>query len=722
MSEIFGPCFFGLSYEDDSLDDRFSKAWDLQKLYPFLTPALYPAPNVFVLWSLWMDRLGLDVLPPDSWVPVGVVGPLIVFGHWRGDKDVNSDCMFPSWFSGRCLIRKDYYDRILDALAENRIASRKGGFHAPERVVDWATSVALNGIQEALDYLFDHAYVADADLNVIRLAKQHGNTEGWPGGWLAAASYICNPENFPLVDVQDVSYPIELSGILKPSVVEEYKAVVFYETSSRYYVALPDPQNGSFESAFYTGIGDRELKDLCLVRTSRASVDTLVASGRKSLSNSKTLQSTYTDRDITGAFILDGAKLANFSPKMQNAGAEDCFAWVLYKALLDQAVDVHFEGAFGKGRIRFRTSSGMRVVTEFSSDMMRTIVAVGKRVAGMNIEDNRNPLDGRFTFSLDGKAYDVRASAMPLMNHPFQKLEFRLLASTVRPISDLGLETDHLKLFQKMITRPHGMILVTGPTGSGKTTTLYGALDEINSPERNIHTVEEPVEIILEGLNQHEVKDSIGVTFAKLLRMILRQDPDVILVGEIRDLESAEIAVKAAMTGHLVFATLHTNSACSAPSRLINMGIPSYLLDEVLIGIQAQRLVRKLCDGCKKPLRDPVILGKLEKLYKAAKLSDEFEAAKAAENFYQPGVCARCGETGFSGRLMVMELYPVLRKFASAIQRGITAPELQEMYFQEGYRPMFHDGLLKVSRGLTTVGQILGFSDDLLVGEYDDLL
>src|SRR6267378_904990 len=317
-------------------------------------------------------------------------------------------------------------------------------------------------------------------------------------------------------------------------------------------------------------------------------------------------------------------------------------------------------------------------------------------MAEMNIAERRLPQDGRIRVNLHGARVDIRVSTIPTVHG--ESIVMRLLqrSSVFLPLEKLGFPADTLKRFEALIKRPHGIVLVTGPTGSGKTTTLYGALDKINSPDRKIITVEDPVEYQLKGVNQIAVKPKIGLSFATGLRHIVRQDPDVILVGEIRDLETAEIAIQASLTGHLVFSTLHTNDAPAAITRLQDMGVEPYLVASVLEAVLAQRLVRRVCGACRTP--DEVSAADLDALGVVAPDNTKLFRGKG---------CEECRGTGYRGRMGIYELFPITEDARSLMLRRSSSRDIRQHAVAAGMITLRMDGWRRACEGLTTVDEIL---------------
>ncbi len=365
-------------------------------------------------------------------------------------------------------------------------------------------------------------------------------------------------------------------------------------------------------------------------------------------------------------------------------------------AISAEASDIHIEPFEDTLRIRYRIDG---VLYEQEAPPRRLQAAVTSRIkimAEMNIAERRLPQDGRIRVTLHSQRVDIRVSTMPTVHG--ESIVMRLLqrASVFHPLEQLGFPAALLKRFQALIKRPHGILLVTGPTGSGKTTTLYAALDKINAPGVKIITVEDPVEYQLKGVNQIAVKPKIGLTFAQGLRHIVRQDPDVILVGEIRDLETAEIAIQASLTGHLVFSTLHTNDAPGAITRLQDMGVEGYLVASVLEGVLAQRLVRRICPACRVP--DTPSQADLDAL--------GIEAPPGTELFRGKG-CDECRGTGYRGRSGIYELFTIDEDARSLILRHASTRDIRQHAIQRGMVTLRLDGYKRACEGVTTIEEIL---------------
>jgi type IV pilus assembly protein PilB len=371
---------------------------------------------------------------------------------------------------------------------------------------------------------------------------------------------------------------------------------------------------------------------------------------------------------------------------------------LLSQAVKSRASDIHIEPQEHSMIIRMRIDGVLRDMVPPARKMQAAVIARIKILSQMDIAERRLPQDGRFKIKASGREIDVRVSVIPTIYG--EKVVMRILdASAVNhDLNQLGFEPQLLEEFKNVLSQPHGIIVVTGPTGSGKSTTLYSALNYLKDPTKNITTVEDPVEYRLGGINQIQIKPDIDLTFAACLRAILRQDPDIILIGEIRDKETVEIAIKASLTGHLVLSTFHTNDAPSAVSRLMYMGIEPYLLSSTLNLVLAQRLVRKICDRCKKPMKPS------EEVLKCLKI--EGEKAKKSK-FYHGKGCSACGGTGYSGRLPIFEFLVVDNEMREKLVAGSSESAIRATARQKGYGGLLESGVGKVLEGLTTTEEVV---------------
>ena len=375
---------------------------------------------------------------------------------------------------------------------------------------------------------------------------------------------------------------------------------------------------------------------------------------------------------------------------------------IILEAVQKEASDIHIEQLQTHLRIRIRVDGVLQSLRQLPPEMHPSVISRIKVLSGMDIGERRKPQDGRFEMSVAGKDIDFRVSSLPASKG--EKIVLRLLdKSSIRlALRDLGLEGDQHEVLSSNLRKPHGMILVTGPTGSGKTTTLYACLNTINSVEKNIVTVEDPVEYELEGVSQVQVNPRADMTFANALRSILRQDPDIIMVGEIRDVETADIAIQASLTGHLVLSTLHTNTACGAVARLIDMEIQPFLIASSLMLVAAQRLVRRLCPHCRRPFEPP------------PELQEELRLDRigTGASFFRAVGCERCNGSGYRGRIAIFEMLVVDPDIDALIVAKASAGEIYRKARSGGMVSLREAGLRKAAGGITSLDEVIRVTVD----------
>lgn len=427
------------------------------------------------------------------------------------------------------------------------------------------------------------------------------------------------------------------------------------------------------------------------------------------------LQSVFSDRKGTSAEVmedlnevLDIDQVAHMFEEKSDLLASDDDAPIIrllnsifFEALKERASDIHIEPYEKEARVRFRLDGTLRTILTPPVQAAPKIISRIKVLAKLNIAEKRVPQDGRITVTLGGRAIDLRVSTLPSTYG--ERVVLRLLEkqNTQLKTSSLGMDKKQRALLDEMTNRPHGIVLVTGPTGSGKTTTLYAALASLNQTERNVMTVEDPVEYDLPGISQTPISQKTGMTFSKGLRAILRQDPDVILVGEIRDRETADIATQASLTGHLVLSTLHTNTAAGAVTRMQDIGVDSFLLASTLRGVIAQRLIRLLCSECKSPVdTDDAVKHRFE----AA--NTEYQTIPTPQQHFQGNGCKHCNNTGYSGRKALFEVVPITAEVQQMVHDEAGELELEQS-IRKTVPSLYQQGLELVGEGTTSLDEIL---------------
>ena len=391
---------------------------------------------------------------------------------------------------------------------------------------------------------------------------------------------------------------------------------------------------------------------------------------------------------------------AQLRGNVDDSGIDDAPIVQLVRSILEQAVrqrasDIHIEALENKVRVRYRIDGALCTRMEYDNSLLPAISTRIKIMGGMDIAEKRKPQDGRLSLVIDGQEYDVRVSSVPTVYGEKLVLRISSKVNLTKDKKELGFAPDELARFDHMMSHPHGIIFVTGPTGSGKSTTLYTALSELNKDEVNIVTVEDPVEAALEGINQIQVNNKVNLTFATALRSILRQDPDIIMIGEIRDSETASIAVQASITGHLVVSTLHTNNATGTLDRMVDMGVERYMLADSVVGVIAQRLVRKLCPYCRK-----------KRLASAEEKRIMHLTEEEAVEIYEPAGCNLCNDTGYYGRKGIFEIMEVNEELQRLIAEGSDSKNLIHAAKRNGMRTLRENGVRDVLAGITSIEEL----------------
>lgn len=371
---------------------------------------------------------------------------------------------------------------------------------------------------------------------------------------------------------------------------------------------------------------------------------------------------------------------------------------ILFQAAKQEASDIHIEPYEKDVRVRYRVDGVMHLAMNPPKRIQSALISRIKIMANLDIAEKRNPQDGRIEIKVTGKEFDIRVSILPVVYG--ERVVMRLLdrSKTFVQLESLGFSKRDFNVLTHAISQPNGIVFVTGPTGSGKTTTLYSVLSRINSPETNIITVEDPVEYQIGGINQVQVNEKIGMTFAAALRSILRQDPDIVMIGETRDVETAQIAVQASLTGHLVLSTLHTNSAPATITRLLDMGVESFLVSSTVTAVLAQRLVRKLCDACKQTYRP-------EK--GVLRILGISEQQAQGMTFFKAVGCAKCMESGYAGRRPIFEIMVMTPGLSKLVNQQADAHRVQQQAMKDGMTTLLQDGVSKIAAGITTVEEVL---------------
>jgi type IV pilus assembly protein PilB len=510
--------------------------------------------------------------------------------------------------------------------------------------------------------------------------------------------FLSRKYGIPVINLGRVEVDPDILRLVRKEIVQKYQVFPVRKVGNTLTLALSDPTVvlAIDDVQFATGL--HVIPVLAAESAIRAAIDHNYSSGVDDIKKLIDQESTGIDASLE---LLDkGSKvdIAELGREAEEAPTIRFVNLIIADAIRKRASDIHLEPYEKVFRVRYRIDGVLHDMMNPPKQMEAAILSRVKIMANLDIAERRLPQDGRLSVKFQNREIDLRVSSLPTIYG--EKIVMRVLdkGSVVLDLARLGFEEDDLARFKKIITTPYGMILCTGPTGSGKSTTLYAAIATINNPDINIITAEDPVEFNIAGINQVLVREDIGYNFAAALRAFLRQDPDVILVGEMRDLETAQIAIRAALTGHLVFSTLHTNDAPSTVTRLQDMGIPPFLISSSLLLVIAQRLVRRICLECREPVQVPV-----SALIDVGFRPEEAEAVRV----YAGKGCAACANTGYKGRIAIHEVMWTIPELQEAIVRQRPANEIKDIAVKAGMRTLRQTGLRKVANGLTTIDEVL---------------
>jgi type IV pilus assembly protein PilB len=561
---------------------------------------------------------------------------------------------------------------------------------------DTAEAGAVKRIKDLADVLLEEGLIAGEQLERAQTeAERKGRSLGRVLIELGLVketdlvAALARQVGLDFVDLSDHSIDPSAASLISDQVARRYRALPIGFDDSRLVVAMSDPSN-VFALDDIRTITGFEVKP---VVATAADIDSAI---RKYGAFEQSVEDI--SAEASSAATGEATDIDEVEAAIEDAPIVKLVNLLITQAVSDRASDIHIEPAERDIRIRYRIDGVLHEVMRSPKNIQAGLISRLKVMADINIAERRIPQDGRIGLVVGGKAVDLRLATLPTVYG--EKIVIRILdkSSVLLKLEDLGFAEASYTQFEKRFRKPYGTILVTGPTGSGKSTTLYATLNIINSVDRNIITVEDPVEYRLPGINQIQVNPKAGLTFASALRSILRADPDVLLIGEIRDRETALIAMEAALTGHLVLSTLHTNDAASAVTRLVEMEVEPYLVASAIDCIVAQRLARRLCDHCKEA-------------YKPSKAEleqagfDE-KARSQIKELFRPAGCTRCGRTGFRGRMGLYEVMPVTEEIERLTAEAKSSEEISRLAIEQGMITLREDGLEKARLGQTSVDEI----------------
>lgn len=633
----------------------------------------------------------------EPWIPVGPLGPLLIVGHYN---PAAPDCWgIPPAFCIRVLLSQPHYGEYR-ALLDERLGARPlGSKSAPSPIKELEPDSTPD---KALRWLLENYPFRDEERERLQSALESLSgvpaahalaSKALPPGFGAALRHLCTGEaafNASLAPRQN-DFPDNL--LEKHSVFPLYCGIrtVYLLSSQKEIFGFEDEWLASHDDTrqFRAVLADKE----SIIRVISRDRSTAAATG------SETIVGELAESGVANIVEIDPQEVARVNPASINTTAEQALQWVLHRSITGGASDLHIEKYYNMARFRGRIDGELVTLFSAPEEMLPRYVSLIKNYSNMS-QERQSAQDGRFSLRIGKRRVDCRVSAIPCRKDQ-QKITIRYLEKEggVRKLSELHLSKRNLELLQAAMSRDQGLILITGPTGSGKTTTLYALLNSVNSENLNIQTIEDPIEYEIEGLNQTQTDPVHDIDFAQGLRRLMRADPDIILIGECRDEETASAAVNAALTGHLVLTTLHANDCLRAVSRFISMGVPPYLLADSLALTQAQRLVRRLCQQCKR-------MTPLTPLQRRLFAANKVPLPPEVTHLYEAAGCPECRETGYRGRLALMELCPVGRELADLIAVNAPQGEMRKVATREGLRTLYQEGLVAVADGNTSLDEI----------------
>lgn len=488
----------------------------------------------------------------------------------------------------------------------------------------------------------------------------------------------------PHIHLNQYAIEPELMQLVPAALAKRTNIMPIRRDKNKLFIAMADPMD-------YFAIEEIRMVTGCQIETSIAAKDDLYRTLTKYYDLQESMDAAMTELGVTAPNGENPQEMID-----EDSPIVRLVNQIIANGVAQRASDIHFDPQETELKIRYRVDGVLRTERSLPKHMQSVITARVKILGNLNITENRTPQDGRIKSTVNFKPVDIRLSTLPTIYGEKVVMRILDLSNAANDIDKLGFTEKNVALFRSMIARPNGIVLITGPTGSGKSSTLYAALSHLNDEEVNIITVEDPVEYQLNGINQIQVKEEVGLTFAAGLRSILRQDPDIVMIGEIRDLETAQIATRASLTGHLVLSTLHTNSAVESISRMQDMGIEPFLLSSSLVGIMAQRLVRRVCRDCVREIPATV----REKEIFA-------ENGIVIETVRKGRGCPSCNHSGYRGRLAIHEILPIDRQIKEFILNRASASVIRDYMNEQGFNTLIEDGLLKVLDGVTTTEEVL---------------
>lgn len=529
----------------------------------------------------------------------------------------------------------------------------------------------------------------------LEFALENKSREEKLGDFLIKENYLTEQQlievlefqlGIPHVSLAQYTIDPDLLQLIPAELAKRANLFPLRKEKNKLFIAMADPMD-------YFAIEEVRMATGCQIETSIAAKDDLYRTITKYYDLQESMEAAMSDVLVSG----QAQDIGESDVTDEDSPIVRLVNQIIANGVAQRASDIHFDPQETDFKVRYRVDGVLRTERSLPKHMQNMVTARVKILGNLNITENRVPQDGRIKSTVNFKPVDIRLSTLPTVYG--EKIVMRILdlSNAASDITHIGFSERNEQLFRQMIAKPNGIVLITGPTGSGKSSTLYAALTELNVEGVNIITVEDPVEYRMSGINQIQVKEEVGLTFAAGLRSILRQDPDIVMIGEIRDLETAQIAIRASLTGHLVLSTLHTNSAVESISRLEDMGIEPFLISSSLVGAMAQRLVRRVCRDCG---QDVEPTSREKEIFIAQGFYDVKTVRKGKG-------CSACNDTGYRGRLAIHEILPVDRDLKDLILKRASGNVIRDYMKKQGYHSLLQDGLMKVIEGVTTMEEVL---------------
>jgi len=650
-------------------------------------------------YNNWADFLGVwPELDAEPWLPVGSIGPLLILGHYAPPD--GQPALLPHWMSGRALVDEETYHRISADLRASRAQNFRHNYEAPVKRPP-ETAPKFNDDRATLQFVLDHFIIEATTRAVARAAIERSTPVAeLPLGLRETVLFLRRPG--AVVDVRFLDVPRELLE-LSPRTTRDYQGFCFKRTPTAFFVAFhevpPHPACDEFTAMFRAEVEDEhrrpiyfaltEIDQLKQLRQQSGAADVRVSAPAATEAGSFT-------QTVEFKLTTDGVR--RIDPDRLGTTDEQLVHWAIGQAIMANAQDLHVMFERSSGVFRISKDGILQTLYVFSEQRWGTIVGILRDLSKMS-GPFFQAISSRFSVLFDGSPVDFRVEATPFRDFERPQnmsLRLRKMDNRIRTLADLQMRENDLKQMRRLISRPDGMFLFTGPTCHGKSTTIYAALNELNRPEIKIMTAEDPIEQLIEGAHQAQVDTVKGLTFAALLRSFLRSAPNIILVGEIRDPETAEMAVGAAHTGHLVFSTLHVRSAAAVPTRLADLKIPPGMVADTLIAAQSQRLIRVLCPVCKVAVKADAVA---EKVFVGAGLEPPRTLYMQGRD---PG-CARCRGLGYSGLTAIMELLEPDDEVFDLVRESAGMRAISAAAEKKGFRPLRLQALSRVAEGITSL-------------------